>query len=83
MTFDPFNDFATRGYLRNFEGEKDLAKIKLVEHASFLAKLDTALTNSRGSTGFPIKTFSTRTGRFSRTFIRGRGKTARRPRRIK
>jgi cell filamentation protein len=43
VTFDPFNDFATRGYLRNFEGEKDLAKIKLVEHASFLAKLDTAL----------------------------------------
>ena len=43
MIFDPFGDFETRGYLRNFESEKDLAKIKLIEHASFLAKLDRAL----------------------------------------
>ena len=43
MTFDPFGDFEARGYLRNFEGEKDLRKIKFIEHASFLAKLDTAL----------------------------------------
>lgn len=43
MTFDPFGDFETRGYLRNFEGEKDLTKIKFIEHATFLAKLDTAL----------------------------------------
>ena len=43
MTFDPFHDFETRGYLRNFEGEKDPRKIKFIEHASFLAKLDTAL----------------------------------------
>jgi cell filamentation protein len=43
VTFDPFGDFETRGYLRNFEGEKDLRKIKFIEHASFLAKLDTAL----------------------------------------
>ena len=43
MTFNPFFDFETRGYLRNFEGEKDLAKLKHIEHASFLAKLDAAL----------------------------------------
>lgn len=43
MTFDPFGDFETRGYLRNFDGEKDLAKIKAVEHVSFLAKLEIAL----------------------------------------
>ena len=29
MTFDPFGDFATEGYLRNFEKEKDLALRKL------------------------------------------------------
>lgn len=48
MTFDPFGDFETRGYLRNFDGEKDLAKIKAVEHVSFLAKLDTALDQLSG-----------------------------------
>jgi cell filamentation protein len=26
VTFDPFGDFATEGYLRNFEKEKDLAR---------------------------------------------------------
>jgi cell filamentation protein len=43
VIFDPFYDFETRGYLRNFNGEKDLQKIKMAEHVSFLAKLDTAL----------------------------------------
>ena len=43
MTFDPFHYFETRGYLRNFDGEKDLKKMKFIEHASFLAKLDLAL----------------------------------------
>jgi cell filamentation protein len=28
VTFDPFGDFATEGYLRNFEKEKNLAIIK-------------------------------------------------------
>ncbi len=47
MRFDPFNDFETRGYLRNFVGEKDLESVKRLEHRSFLAKLDQAFNNLR------------------------------------
>jgi cell filamentation protein len=32
MTFDPFNDFETRGYLRNLLGENDPVIIKYLEH---------------------------------------------------
>jgi cell filamentation protein len=32
VTFDPFGDFATEGYLRNFEKEKDLAIVKQAEN---------------------------------------------------
>jgi cell filamentation protein len=35
MTFDPFGDFETRGYLRNVFGEKDPDIIKRQEHHSF------------------------------------------------
>jgi cell filamentation protein len=42
VTFDPFRDFETRGYLRNFENEKDLAIVKRLEHASFLTGIDDA-----------------------------------------
>ncbi len=42
MTFDPFNDFETRGYLRNLFGEKDPLIIKHLEHSSFLAGIDAA-----------------------------------------
>lgn len=42
MTFDPFGDFVTEGYLRNFEKEKNLAIIKRAEHASFVTGLDEA-----------------------------------------
>jgi cell filamentation protein len=45
LTFDPFDDFEERGYLRNFAGEKDLEVIKIIEHRSFLAKLETAFQN--------------------------------------
>ena len=37
MSFDPFGDFATRGYLRNVFGEKDPDIIKHLEHSAFLA----------------------------------------------
>jgi cell filamentation protein len=40
VTFDPFGDFATEGYLRNFEKEKDLAIVKRAENASFMTGLD-------------------------------------------
>ena len=45
MTFDPFGDFATEGYLRNFEKEKDLAIVKRAEHASFTTGLDEAFAS--------------------------------------
>ena len=41
--FDPFGDFATAGYLRNHEGEKDLDLIKIAEHQLFRAQLPAAL----------------------------------------
>jgi cell filamentation protein len=40
VTFDPFGDFATEGYLRNFEKDKDLAIVKRAENASFTTGLD-------------------------------------------
>jgi cell filamentation protein len=42
MTFDPFDDFETRGYLRNLLGEKDPAIIKHLEHSSFIAGIPEA-----------------------------------------
>jgi len=50
VSFDPFGDFATEGYLRNFEKEKDLAIVKRAENASFMTGLDEAfaiLTKSK------------------------------------
>lgn len=44
MTFDPFGDFETRGYLRNFEKESDLAIVKRLEHVSFLTAIDDAFS---------------------------------------
>ena len=37
MTFDPFGDFETCGYLRNVFGEKRPDIIKHLEHSSFLS----------------------------------------------
>jgi cell filamentation protein len=37
MTFDPFNDFETRGYLQNVFGEKDPEIVKHLEHSAFIA----------------------------------------------
>ena len=45
MIFDPFGDFATEGYLRNFEKEKDLAIVKRAENASFTTGLDEAFAS--------------------------------------
>lgn len=41
--FDPFGDFATEGYLRNFDKEKNLDIVKIAEHELFRAQLPTAL----------------------------------------
>ncbi len=43
MTFDPFKDFETRGYLRNFQSCKDLSIVKASENIGFQTNLSTAL----------------------------------------
>ena len=43
MTFDPFGDFATRGYLRNFAGVKDPAAVRELEHVAYVSHLGEAL----------------------------------------
>ena len=40
--FDPFGDFATEGYLRNFDKEKDLEIVKIAEHELFRAQFTVA-----------------------------------------
>lgn len=42
MTFDPFGDFETRGYLRNVARTKDTKIIRQLEHSSFATGLDMA-----------------------------------------
>jgi cell filamentation protein len=42
VTFDPFGDYETEGYLRNFERVKDLDIVKRLEHASFVTGIDEA-----------------------------------------
>jgi cell filamentation protein len=42
VTFDPFGDFETRGYLRNVARTKDLKIVRQMEHASFTTGLDAA-----------------------------------------
>ncbi|HEV7880303.1 Fic/DOC family protein [Bradyrhizobium sp.] len=44
MTFDPFGDYETEGYLRNFEKVKDLNIVKRLEHASFATGIDEAFS---------------------------------------
>jgi cell filamentation protein len=43
LIFDPFGDFAECGYLRNCNQEKDLDKVKILEHFAFQNRLDDAL----------------------------------------
>lgn len=43
MTFDPFGDFETRGYLRNVAKTKDLAVVQRLQHNSFLTGVDAGL----------------------------------------
>jgi cell filamentation protein len=43
VTFDPFGDFETQGYLRNLAKEKDLDIVRRLEHAAFTTGIDAAL----------------------------------------
>jgi cell filamentation protein len=44
VTFDPFGDFATCGYLRNLARAKDPEIVRRLQHNSFMTGLDQALT---------------------------------------
>jgi cell filamentation protein len=43
VTFDPFDDFETQGYLRNVANEKDPDIVRRLVHASFTTGIDAAL----------------------------------------
>jgi cell filamentation protein len=43
VTFDPFGDFETRGYLRNVAKAKDQTVVQRLQHNSFLTGIDAAL----------------------------------------
>jgi cell filamentation protein len=43
VIFDPFGDYAERGYLRNIAGERNPEIVKQVEHASFRANAESAM----------------------------------------
>jgi cell filamentation protein len=43
VTFDPFGDFASQGYLRNLAKEKDPDIVRRLEHAAFTTGIDAAL----------------------------------------
>ncbi len=42
MTFDPFGDFESRGYLRNLTQEKDSEIVRRLEHVSFTTGIEDA-----------------------------------------
>jgi cell filamentation protein len=42
VTFDPFGDFETCGYLRNVEKEKDPDIVRRLQHTAFTLGLDAA-----------------------------------------
>jgi cell filamentation protein len=48
VTFDPFGDFATRGYLRNLANANDPDIVRRLQHNSFMTGLDQALANLAG-----------------------------------
>lgn len=45
MTFDPFGDFETRGYLRNLANEKDTEIVRRLEHTSFTTGIGAAIAD--------------------------------------
>lgn len=53
MTFDPFGDYATRGYLRNTQGADEVV-VKRLEHAAFRGSVETALDNLKSK---PVLTY--------------------------
>ena len=52
MTFDPFDDYAQKGYLRNIAGALDPDIVKRLEHRSVKSNIEEALRNLQ--TGKPL-----------------------------
>jgi cell filamentation protein len=49
VTFDPFGDFTTRGYLRNVARQKDRTIVRQMEHSSFTTGLEEAFAKLNAS----------------------------------
>jgi cell filamentation protein len=41
VSFDPFGDFESQGYVRNLANEKDVDIVRRLEHTSFMTDIDT------------------------------------------
>lgn len=56
MSFDPFGDFETAGYLRNVHQLTDLSLMKRLEHAAFEANIEQALAYlaQAGTIDYPV-----------------------------
>lgn len=76
MTFDPFGDFETRGYLQNLEGEKDPVIVRRLEHFSFTSGLDEAFVHLAKKKHFAYEDVLGTQKFYSRRFILGQGKIA-------
>ena len=76
MSFDPFGDFATEGYLRNVEKEKDLDIVKRLEHTSFTTGLNEAFTELGKSRQFSYSDVLRTHGILFNAAIHGRDRIA-------
>ena len=72
--FDPFEDFAEKGYLRNKQGERDLRVVKEVEHALFVVHLPEAQQFSRHGNASSTQRRCESTRSSFRNFIPGRAR---------
>ena len=72
VTFDPFGDFATRGYLRNLAKEKEPGIVRRLEHTSFFVTgIDAALARLANVSDSPTRICWKPIKSFSRPFILG------------
>jgi cell filamentation protein len=75
VIFDPFGDFATRGYLRNLAKAKDPEIVRRLQHNSFMTGLDEALAKLRRRSDLAMATSLAHTKSCSRRYSRGPAKT--------
>jgi fido (protein-threonine AMPylation protein) len=72
MSFDPFGDFETEGYLQNSLKLKDPIEVKESEHLSFEASIDDALAYLAKKKPIDYKAVLKHTKYFSQVFTLGR-----------